>query len=443
MANITYNDLDAVLKEVYTSDVVQDYTASQSAIYAALDKVKNYNVGGRDLTARIPFKSTRGHGVVWGSETSLMPVGSSPIKKTMTVDAAKSIRASFRVTDEARMTGGKDALEEVVASAKSDIMDGMPIQINRALCAGQYGELCIINGTITAASAAVVDNPGTQLLEKGMRIVTSSATGTLTRVADQDLGAGLTTATEYTVGPISSDTAFTIYDNANTAAQTDTVLDNRKVWQAGTLDASGTNIFTSLKMLFDNEAIKATSSWNGDGVAITTIQGLSRADYPELDIKVIHNSNSNIAFEEDKLIELLDKIDKYKKNSTDLMVTTYGIRRRIASILKDDRRYIASDNMSLPFGHTGLPFFYGNRNIPIIVDSMAPLNAILAIDSKHLAFYVAKDFGWETDDGAMFSRALDFSNGGKLPSMEAYYSSTFNIGCSDFQAQGAYRDISE
>ena len=308
------------------------------------------------------------------------------------------------------------------------------------------GHLARVNCTFSGNSdeSMTVDEPGTQWLEEGMPIQTTDLTLPATLVTG-DLGYSLTDTTCHIVGILTSDTVFEVHEHD------DTVLEGASATEPDATDNDYVTRFgggvpmQGLKGLVDNYAIRATSSWFGNAGAVTTPQGLSRATYPVLDATISHGSNTNRALTEDIIQAALDSIEKAsgKKEQEDsqMMITTYGIRRKYIADLQADRRYQGNQVYNLKGGWKALAYQSGNKTIPMTVDRMAIPNSILILNKKFLQIYRAADWDWMDLDGSMFQRKID--SAGKYDAYEAMKFVYQNLGCSNFKAQGAIRDVTE
>ena len=448
MANISLSDLSELAKEQYTSEKVQNLVNHTAVTYGLLkkDKTSVKRVGGRGLVAYEAFQATSGAGSYWGTETGALPAASSLIHERLEISANKRMSATISITQTALQVGGQDALVDALAHIRKDIVDGIVPHINRALYAGRTGQLAKVAAAVSASATVTVDS--TRLLARGMRIVTSSSNTALAQTADQDISQGVTSTTDdaYVVGTKDSATQFTLYNNAMTASQTDTVSVDRNIYKAGDIDASGNNTMASFKSLLDNYSLRATSSWDADGSSTQTIQGVDKTTIAGgfLEVEVAHNSNVKKAFLEKDLEKLIDEIEVKKIGATKVLITTAAIKREIAAQFKELLSVGGNSYIDLPFGHKALAYQYQGRVIPVVTDMMAIPNTILALDTDHIKFYVGKDFGWDEDPsgGNLFQRVLN-SSARPTPVYEAFYTVFLNLGCNRFDVQGIMRDISE
>ena len=439
LAGQTLTTFAGALKRNYSGPII-DALNNMTPLYRLLEKDEE-SVSGEDLKAYIPFKSRRTQGIGARAEGGALPTARHTKVTQMAVPLAY-IYGAIQFSGQAIKASQKSAtaFAKVVDLEINDMIEAIKIDVNRQFFGDATGALCMTNGTGAGSSSTVtVDTPGTQWLEEGMPIQSFPDKTTGAAVADSDISEGLTEATSHIVGRILSDTTFQLNDYNDAEITTEKWADNRYIFRWG----SRANEMMGLKGIIDNEAIKGTSSWFGDGTAVTTIQGLSRATYPILDAVIEHNSNTNTAISEKRIQSLLDSIEKAsgkKDNQPHLiMVTTYGVRKNLVDLLQADRRYMQP--LKLVGGWQALGYQSGNYQIPLIVDRHALPNSILVLDRRYLKIYRASNFDWMDMDGSMFQRKIDSS--GRYDSYEAVLYSYSNLGCSSFKNQGALRDISE
>jgi len=436
----TLANFQAALKRDYHGPII-DSLRNLSPTYRLIEKNEE-DVSGDTLTAYVPIKTRRNQGIASIAENAALPPAQNSAFLQLAIPLTNTYgRIEFTGQTMAASRKSSTAFAKVVDVEVNGMVEAMKINVNRMLCNGNgTGYLGQTNGTGGGADATVtVNNPGTQYLEEGQSIYSLDAETAGTATGDVDISEGLTAATAYRVGPITSDTTFELYDSAFASIATEKWSDNRFLFRYGSQD----NEMMGLRGVIDNEAIKATSSWFGFGNAITTIYGSSRVTNPILDANIVHNNNATQVLTEANMENTLDTIEKASGQLGAIgkrcIITSYGVKRAYVDLLQADRRYVKP--LNLVGGWKAIAYQYGNEEIPIIVDKQAVPNTMMFVNTKFLAIYRASEFDWLDYDGSMFQRKID-SNG----EYDAYTATMYcymNLGCSNFKAQGALRDITE
>lgn len=437
MAGQTIDLMAGALKKDYHGPIV-DALNNMTALMTLLEKDYD-SVSGEGLEAIIPIKMRRTQGIGAVAEGGALPIAKNTKVKKLTVGLAYNY-GSIKFTGQSMAASRKSAtaFANVIDLEINDMVEAMKIDTNRQFFGDGSGWICQTNGGDSSAHLVTVDNPGTQWLEEGMSIESFNALGSSSQDSN-DISDGETAATADIVGAIPSSTTFELHTYLDAEAS-ETWVTDRYIVRYG---ARG-NEMVGLKALIDNEAIKGTSSWYGLGAATTTIHGLSRDTYPFLDATIVHNSNTNTNITEMRIQEILDDIEKAsgKKgaDASQIMLTTYGVRKAYVDLLQSDRRYVKP--LQLIGGWEAIAYQSGNKELPILVDRHCIPNTLFVIDRRYLKNYRAADYDWMDKDGSMFHRTVTTTGGIE----DAYEANMFvyqSLGCSSFKSQGALRDITE
>lgn len=437
MAGQTISLMEGALKKDYHGPII-DALNNMTALMTLLEKDYD-SVSGEGLEAVVPIKMRRTQGIGAVAEGGVLPVPKNTKVKKLTIGLAYNY-GSIKFTGQSLAASRKSAtaFANVIDLEVNDMVEAMKIDTNRQFYGDGSGWLCITDGGDSSAYAVTVKDPGTQWLEEGMAIQ-SFANLSSSSTDSNDISQGESVGQEDIVGAITSETVFNLHTYLDVQAS-ETWVTGRYIVRAGARDIE----MVGLKAIIDNEAIKGTSSWFGLGAAITSIHGLSRATYPLLDAVIVHNSNTNTNITEMRIQELLDNIEKAsgKKGSeaSQIIMTTYGVRKAYTDLLQSDRRYV--EPLQLIGGWEAIAYQSGNRKLPLLVDRHCIPNSLLVIDRRFTKIYRASDYDWMDKDGSMFHRTVT-STGGIEDAYEANMFVYQALGCSSFKNNGALRDITE
>lgn len=93
-------------------------------------------------------------------------------------------------------------------------------------------------------------------------------------------------------------------------------------------------------------------------------------------------------------------------NSPSLYVTEHRQRRKLASLLQQQKQYDGRE-LTLTSGWRGLAVARG----ALVVDRFCPSDTVFVLDTDEIELFVGLDFQWdEDDDGGVFYKALDDSD---------------------------------
>ncbi len=420
---------------------ITDSLNNMTALYRILDKEEEgIEVSGEGLTAYAPIKTRRTQGIGSVAEGGPLPTARQTKILQLEIGLAYCYGA-IQFTGQSIKASQKSAtaFAKVVDLEINDMVEAIKIDTNRQFFGDSTGVMCLTNGT-GGQSTVTVDTPGTQYLEEGMPILTdASSDGTTGAASSEDISHGLTESTAHIVKKILTSTTFMLGTYADVEESAEQWHTDHYMFRY----LSPGNEMMGLKGIIDNEAIKATSSWDSTGNATTTIHGKSRSSYGILDATINHNSNTDTNITEIRIQGLLDDIEQKagkKDNESNLiLMTTYGVRKAYVDLLQSDRRYVKP--LELVGGWQAIAYQSGSKNIPIIVDRHCLNHAMLAIDRRYVKIYRASNFDWMDMDGSMFQRKIDSS--GRYDSYEAMLYAYMALGCTSFPNQGALRDITE
>lgn len=434
--SISLSDLQHVTLESYPLDKIESSIPSTFKLMQYFKKtVAELDVKGRTRTAYIPFQFATNMGVT--NSTSAFPAAAKSQYQRQAISADKCIRLATSVAQSTLQS--ESLIGDIMLQLKTEIVDALPRILNSQFCGDYQGALATYTAGSTASATQTVNE--TSRLERGMRVLTSDSGSTLDQTADQDLSNGLSGADCYTVGTIDSDTQFTSYNAGNTAEQTDTVSNGRRLWMDGSLTASGNDGFNTLENLVDDGNLVSTSSYGSIGATSATLYGLTRTSYDILNSRVEHNGNTSIAYQEKTLRKLLNKIEKKYPGAVKVLTCNYEVEDAIIETAKSDRIIIADSFTITPMGDEVPAYHYRDRKIPIIVDEKLRKNNLWALDTDKFYMIMGSDDGWEDTDGSIWR--LGITSGAYVPEYIAYYAKYIQFACTNIQRQGVYRDIAQ
>lgn len=173
---------------------------------------------------------------------------------------------------------------------------------------------------------------------------------------------------------------------------------------------------------------------------VTTLQNVSRSDYPEWDAQVLANGGTARALTEDLLDQAILQTEEQADADVSLMITSSTQFRKIGQMLTPDRRY--SPTMELDGGFTAINW----ANIPIVWDRDCPrysqqvidgadTDMLFGLDESSLAIYQLADWDFDDTDGNVMHRRQDVA---------AYDATLFyygQLGCTDPANNFVIRDL--
>lgn len=115
---------------------------------------------------------------------------------------------------------------------------------------------------------------------------------------------------------------------------------------------------------------------------------------------VSSNSGTNRALSENLMETVYDNVLINSGQEPNLIVTHHGVRRSYVSLLQSQKRFVNTVNLTGGYG-SGLEFVAGGNVIPVTVDRDCPANQMFFINTSHLTEYMASDWEFMQEDGAV------------------------------------------
>lgn len=126
-----------------------------------------------------------------------------------------------------------------------------------------------------------------------------------------------------------------------------------------------------------------------------TLYGINRAQNKWFNptVKTSVGTISEVAIQKQ-----IDEADRKAGGKTNLLVSSYGVRRAYQDLLLDTKR--TTDTMNLKGGYTALLY----NGMPFTVDKYSPEGVLYGLDMSTFKMYHIMDWQWLEEDGAILSR---------------------------------------
>ena len=134
----------------------------------------------------------------------------------------------------------------------------------------------------------------------------------------------------------------------------------------------------------DGELTGLDAIFNGD-----TLYGHSKAD--KYFSPFIVDTGSEIT--EDKMCEVIDGLEENFNSTVNMIICSYGMRKKIAALVSDNRRVVNSIDV-----HTGIGAVTVN-GIPVYADKYCPDNCIYFLNTNDFCLHQLCDWEWLEDEG--------------------------------------------
>lgn len=405
--------VNAILKDYYL-DAIRDQLNSSTVLLSRLRK-NSEAVEGKQVVLDVNTGRNNGHGHI--AERGRLP---DPLQQEI-----KQARYSVRYYYGRIMFTGPSA-----SSSRTDrgsfvrqmdlelngLVRDMLHDTNRVFFGNGTGRLCRITAT-GAAPTYTVDQPGglvstgpgTQYLERGMRVCTYAAdTAGLTvfgataadirNTASATKGA-LVTAINHAASTITLDRTIT-----GATANTDylyTISDLASDTPPGST-GRGLEPWGLAAIIDDSNPLFADGATNNWPLGLGEIDANTVAEWRA---PVIDNGGTAIPFSPDMFQQAMDIVQILGDGAVGFWLTTHGIRRQYLNGLVAAKRY--PNTMDLDGGFKTLT--YDGR--PIVVDKHCTRGRVYGIDEATIQLKYETDYDWMDQDGSILHR---------LPDMDAF-----------------------
>lgn len=351
-ANLT--TINAILKEVYEPKIqsqLQNEITGAKRIEQTSEGVVE-TTGGKYVD--FPVRVSRNTGIGFRNEGEQIPAAGKQGYAEVHV-SLKYGYGRFQISGQAMQLSSTN--EKAFAKALDDEMSGLKDDLAKDGARIFYGDGSGVVATLTTTGASAtqsVDN--VQYLEEGMKV-------------DVVLTTGPTVVTTVTVVSISG---LAVTFSASFTAAANQVLTRQGSYQR---EPSGLG-----NIIEDNT---------------TALHTLDPATQPKWASHKDHNSGTNRALSEGKMIQVCDAVRR-NGGKTSAIFTSLGVRRAYFNLLTQQRSFVNTKEFA--GGFTGLPFNYG-KEIPVVDDVDAPPNQMWFLDEGEFKIYRTKDWHYAADDG--------------------------------------------
>lgn len=407
MATQTLANISGFLKKKYVGPI-RDQLNNSSVLYYRLEKNEE-DVAGEDLTANIPLMYARNQGIGWRDVGGTLPTAGRRNYVKATV-AMAYLYGKIRIAGQA-IKASRDnatAFAKVVDTEVRGMVEGLKIEVNRAMHGRGTGAMCrILSTTNVAAGTAITVNDASRL-EPGMRIdsytTNASSGGTI----------GLDSVTIDQVDY--KNNTFTLTTNPGTDETNDYVYRE---------DSRGF-VMMGLEGIVDGLSSAGTR-------LITALQGITRSSSLYWDANVLDNGGTTRAMTLALIQRAYELGEIIGQGKTSIILSDYAQRAKYLNLCVADRRYVGT--LTLDGGWSALEYAGGSEPTPWVVDKQALLNQAYFLDEKSLAIFRAADFDWMDLDGAVLRKVSD------VDEYDADCFSYLNLGCYKANVNTVLRDL--
>lgn len=153
-----------------------------------------------------------------------------------------------------------------------------------------------------------------------------------------------------------------------------------------------------------NSSQKEITGMQTIAAATGTLFNVSATTYPVWASYVNSNSGTNRSLSENLMASVVQNTQIKGGTYPNLIITHHGVFRAYANLLTSLKRF--TNTIQLQGGYaSGLPFSGGGGgDLPVVTDRDAPANQMFFVDTTHLTEFMASDWEFMQEDGAVLSR---------------------------------------
>lgn len=406
MAIQTLSNISGMLKNLYIGPI-RDQLNNATVLFNRLEKNEE-DVHGADLKAYIPLFHKRNQGIGWRSEGGTLPTADRRTH-TQTSIAMAYLYGQIKISGQA-IRGTRNAataFAKVVTNEVRGMVEGLKLEVNRALWRDGSGYLSQVNqatGSVTADVLFSVDDASH--FEPGMVVDTYAAKSGGSVVLDSK-----------TVSEVD------VLNNKISLSTTETITNDHFIFRE---DSRGL-VMMGIEGIIDGADSTATR-------IVTTLQGINRstAGNKFWESPVIDNGGANQSLAITRIQQAYEIPEIVGQGHCSIIMSGYALRRAYFDLMAVDKRYVNS--LKLDGGWQALEYTGGGGATPWVVDRMAKPKSIYFIDERTLAIYRAADFDWMDLDGAVLRKVSDKDE------YEGTCFSYVNLGCSGCNKNSVLRD---
>ncbi|MDE7330320.1 MAG: phage major capsid protein [Clostridia bacterium] len=352
---ITIQNADKALKDYYLDAVSVQLNDGISPFFSAIEKNSDC-VYGKDVKVAV-VRGNNGS-IAAGVEDGNLPAPYSNRYLDITVPL-KNLYGTIEISDKA-LRASRDSSGAFVNLVNAE-MDGLISSAKQ-----NFQRMLFGNGT-----------------GKLFRITGNASGSTYKADAVCDYFAGMKVDIQLAIPAIKGDAVNLVITSVNKAAGTvtfdrtvsDNIL-NGTAYVAGSLD----NELTGLGAIFEN----------------TTLYGYNKADEPFVSPLKIDGENE---LTEDKLVEVLDRMEECYNSKINMILCSYKMRRRIAALIANNRRVVNSVD-----ARTGVGVVTVN-DVPVYADRYCADGEIIFVNTDDFCLSQLCDWEWlEDEDGKILKQ---------------------------------------
>lgn len=408
----TLSTVDALLKEIYEGslrDQLVNEAVGLKRIERSSEGVTN-DVGGKYVT--FPIRTRRNAGIGARRENELLPTPGQQGYAAARV-GLKFLYGGVELTGQTIELADSNpqafvsALDQEVSGLKSDLVKDQ----NRQFYGDGSGALAV--ATAVSAGALTFTSLGgnsTKYIEPGM--VVDVVLGTSLANADPTIvtnGAGRTVASNVRSTGVVTMTAGSPPIGNFAVAVGDVLV------RAGSVNREPTGLAAIV---------------NNTG----TLYNINPATEPVWVSYVEANGGTARPLSEGLMIKTVDAA-REQGGHPSVGFCTLGVRRSYFNLLVQQRRF--SNTQEFDGGFKGLAFTTDDGDIPIVVDTDAPVNTLYFPDEKQIKLYREGEWSWMNRDGSQWQRKIGFD------AYQATYYMYAEMGTHKRNAHAVLKDITE
>jgi len=347
-----------------------------------LDKIRagSEQVSGQDIVTPLMFGYSQGVGA--RNESDDLPTA----RKTLYSQSSTRLKANYgRVQLSGHLIRAtrddRGSFVRAIGSEIQNMVDGLKQDYNRQCFGLGTGELAeSTTGSATGETSMAVDT--SQYMKYDMPVVAYSNNGATYRG-------------NFYVRDLPTATSFL------TSTNTNAVSDDDK-WYRG----EGENANSKDKEIMGLRGlVDTTSALQNINPSGTTSFGQGDSAAPDPDTinswwAAAKKDTTAEALSLDKMQDCFTEVEK-KAGSTNLVITTYALRDKYATLLESNRRYV--NVMELESGFRALEY----NGQPLVPDKDCPDKHMFFLDTSVMSFQKKGDWDWMDMDGAIWSRVTN------------------------------------
>ncbi len=343
---ITIANADAALKDYYLEAVSAQLNGEVSPFFNAIVKTGE-NVFGKDVKVAIARGTMSG--VVAGEEDGSLPSPRANRYYQITAPL-KNIYGTIEISDKAMRASSDSsgAFVNLLNAEMEGLVAGAKANFARMLYGDGNGTLCKVTAK-KSANVLAVDRAKSYFT--GLKVSVGLSSPVVTTITAVDVAAKtVTVADSFASATFSGGEAISV---------------------AG---AEGNEI-CGLAGIFDG----------------TTLYGYSKADNDYFRPTVKRVKLSELS--EDVIVDLIDALEEANDGKVDMILCSYGVRKKIASLMGASRRIVNTTDIAA--GYSSIII----NDVPVYADKFCPDDRIYFVNTKDFVLNQLCDWSWIEDEG--------------------------------------------